>query len=75
MHGDGGGGRDRGGREYEDVGYVGQHVGKDHQRHGGVDDAGEGFGRVKEFAGHVVCLFYAPISADREWKTNSWLNR
>ena len=72
VHGDGGGGGDRGGREDEDVGYVGQYVGDDYEGHGGVDDAGEGFGWVEEFASHVVCLIYAPISADSERKTSSW---
>lgn len=40
-----------------------------------MNDAREGFGWVEEFAGHVVCLIYAPISTDSQWKTVRWLDK
>ena len=70
MHGYGCGGGDGGGREHEDVGCVGEHVGEDYEGHGGVDYAGEDAGWVEEFAGYVVCLWEGLVSFLSVW---TWL--
>lgn len=56
SHGDGVGGFDDGGREDEEVGYVGEDVAEDDEGEGCVDNAGEILGGVLELGSHVVDL-------------------
>ena len=57
LHGDRVGGGDGGGGEDEDVGHVGEEVGQDHERHRGVDDAGEVARGADELADDIKGLF------------------
>ena len=43
-------------RQDEHIGDVSEEIGDDHKGHGRMDHAREIAMRVKEFAGHVVCL-------------------
>ena len=43
-------------RQDEHIGNVSEKIGDDHKGHGGMDYAREIAVRVKELAGHVICL-------------------